>query len=298
MRGVLSGAMLSALSDCGLKDSFDAVYAYSSGAINSAYFISGGGWHSLSVYYDDLVGGEFLDFRRLLKGRPPVSLDFVFDTVMEKRNPLDYGKIISSPVELNLIASSLDKVKSHTFKGLSTKADIKSALKASACIPLIAGPPVIYRGERFVDGAVLLSHPFLAAKADGCTHVLVIRTRSDKSSAGRLTAGKRLMARRLEHLQPGMKDAVLSTINEYTHVSGQIRQQCLDGTGTPYVLDVGCPDSSHQVGRFTQDRALILQGMREAYGTMISALTGRREQILLSPASGMGPVVRHDLGTT
>src|SRR5580658_1496190 len=94
MRGVLSGAMLAALGDGGLTNSFDAVYAYSSGAINSAYFISGGGWQSLSVYYDDLVGDEFLSYRRLLKREPMVSLDFVFDVVMEERNPLDYQRLL------------------------------------------------------------------------------------------------------------------------------------------------------------------------------------------------------------
>jgi predicted patatin/cPLA2 family phospholipase len=285
MRGALSAAMMSALGDYGFTDSFDAIYAYSAGAINSAYFISGGGWHSLSVYYDELIGGEFIDYRRLLRGGPLVSLDFVLDVVMEQRQPLDYARIIASPVELNLVASSVDKIRPHTFKNFSGKADIQCALKASACIPLIAGPPVICRGERFVDGAVLLSHPFLAAKADGCTHILVIRTRSDKSAAGRMTIGKMLMAQRLERLQPGMKNAVLSTINSYADTAAEVKQQSLHGTGMPYVLDVACPEGSHRVGRFTQDRTVIYQGIRQAYGAMLEALTGRREQILLRPAS-------------
>jgi predicted patatin/cPLA2 family phospholipase len=285
MRGVLSGAMLAALDDCGFTDCFDAVYAYSSGAINSAYFLSGGGWHSLSVYYDDLISKQFVDYRRVLSGGPTVSLDFVLDVVMEERSPLDYERLMASPVQLHLIASSIDQVKPVTFSGLTTKEDIKTALKASACIPIAAGPPVMYRGERFVDGAVLLSHPFVAARTDGCTHVLVIRTRSDNSSAGRLTIDKRLVAQRLEHLQRGMRDAIFTTVSEYPRVAAEIRQHSRDETGMPYVLDVGCPAGTHRVGRLTRDPAIIYQGMRAAYGAMLEAVTGRRGRILLRPTS-------------
>jgi predicted patatin/cPLA2 family phospholipase len=285
MRGILSGAMLSALADSGMTNSFDAVYAYSAGAINSAYFVSDGGWQSLSVYYDDLIGSDFISYSRFVRGSPLVSLDFVLDVVMEERNPLGYQQLLASPIQLHLIASSIDQARPVTFHEFVAKQDVKTALKASACIPFVAGPPVVYRDERLVDGAVLLSHPFLAAKADGCTHILVIRTRSENSSAGRMTAGKRLMANRLEHMRPGMRDAVTSTVRNYDTVAADIRHRSSSGAGTPYVLDVGCPPGSHHVGRFTQDRAAIIQGMRAAYGTMLEVLTGHRQEILLRPAA-------------
>ena len=140
-------------------------------------------------HYDELLGSEFISYGRFARGGPLVSLDFVLDVVLEQRNPLDYQRVIDSQVELHLIASSIDQLKPVAFKKFTTKEEVKSALKASACIPLVAGPPAIRNGERFVDGVVLLSHPFAAAAADGCTHVLVIRTRSEDTSAGRITAG-------------------------------------------------------------------------------------------------------------
>jgi predicted patatin/cPLA2 family phospholipase len=285
MRGVLSGAMLSVLADRGLANSFDAVYAYSAGAINAAYFVSGGGWQSLSVYYDDLIGTDFISYRRLARGGPLVSLDFVLDVVMERRNPLDYQRLLASPVELHLIASSVDQIKPVTFKEFSAREDVKIALKASACIPFVAGPPVVYRGERLIDGTVLMPHPFTAAIADACTHVMVIRTRSQDSSAGRMTAGKRLMASRLDRMRPGMRDAVIAATGEYSTVAAEIRRRSSAGDGTPYVLDVGCPPGSHQVGRFTQDRAVVFQGMRAAYGAMMETLTGQHRTILLRPVA-------------
>ena len=147
MRGVLSAAMLAALVDYDLADCFDAVYAYSAAAVNAVYFASGGGWHSLSIYYDELIGSEFISYGRFARGGPLVSLDFVLDVVLEQRNPLDYQRVIDSQVELHLIASSIDQLKPVAFKKFTTKEEVRSALKASACIPLVAGPPAIRHGE-------------------------------------------------------------------------------------------------------------------------------------------------------
>jgi len=60
MGGVVSAAMLCALDDLGMTNTFDAVYAESSGAINGAYFLNGNCWHNLSIYYDDLVGVQHI----------------------------------------------------------------------------------------------------------------------------------------------------------------------------------------------------------------------------------------------
>jgi hypothetical protein len=81
-----------------------------------------------------------------------------------------------------------------------------------------------------------------------------------------------------------MKDAIFSTVNEYSRVAGEIKRMSLDGTGPPYVLDVGCPAGTHQVGRLTQDRGIIYQGIRAAYGAMLEAVTGKPGRILLRPA--------------
>src|SRR5690606_1755229 len=64
MRGVISGAMLTALEDLGLATSFDAIYGTSSGAMNGAYLYQGGLWRGLSVYWDHLNSRDFIDLRR------------------------------------------------------------------------------------------------------------------------------------------------------------------------------------------------------------------------------------------
>ncbi|HYT24934.1 MAG TPA: patatin-like phospholipase family protein, partial [Actinomycetota bacterium] len=73
MRGVVSGGMLNAVEDLGLAGAVDAVYGCSSGAVNAAYFLMGNSWYWLSIYYDDLPGRSFLDFRRAARGRPVLA---------------------------------------------------------------------------------------------------------------------------------------------------------------------------------------------------------------------------------
>src|ERR1022692_4922369 len=51
-------------------------------------------------------------------------------------------------------------------------------------------------------------------------------------------------------------------------------RRCRGILGPPYVPDVACPVGSHGVGRLTQDRALLYQGMRAAYGAVLAAVTG------------------------
>ena len=74
MRGIVSAAMMTALVDCELMQSFDAIYAFSAGALNSVYILSGLGWYALSVYYDPAVSRAFLDMRRVLRSRQRIIL--------------------------------------------------------------------------------------------------------------------------------------------------------------------------------------------------------------------------------
>jgi predicted acylesterase/phospholipase RssA len=58
-------------------------------------------------------------------------------------------------------------------------AELRLALRASAALPLLAGPPVEFAGRRFYDAGVSESVPYRTALAQGATHVLVLRSRRD-----------------------------------------------------------------------------------------------------------------------
>jgi len=62
---------------------------------------------------------------------------------------------------------------------VGTPAELRLALRASAALPLLAGPPVEFAGRRFYDAGLSESVPYRTALAQGATHVLVLRSRRD-----------------------------------------------------------------------------------------------------------------------
>jgi predicted acylesterase/phospholipase RssA len=56
-------------------------------------------------------------------------------------------------------------------------AEVRLALRASAGLPILAGPAVVLRGRRFFDGGLTEPIPFRTPIADGATHIVVLRSR-------------------------------------------------------------------------------------------------------------------------
>ena len=212
MKGVISAGMCGEMLRCGFADCFDAVYGSSAGAMNLTYYLANQP-EGIAAYEEDLVDGGFLDLRRLpalqrmgprkgKKGesmdkswdesvdedpgpdtvRPAMDVSYLVDGVMDHSptRPLNWDALINSRVPLKVVATSLDTltpvVLEGPWKGVE---DLKQCLKASAAVPIFAGPePVTWRGQRLVDAAVMEPVPVHAAIADGCTHFLVLCTRS------------------------------------------------------------------------------------------------------------------------
>jgi predicted patatin/cPLA2 family phospholipase len=283
MRGVLSAAMMTALKDRGLENAFDEVYAISAGAVNSAYLVAGYGWYGLSIYYDDLTGNDFFDPLRALRRQAPLSLDYVTDIVMENRKPLDFDAVLSAKTRLHIAASSVDAITPRDFTDFTDKRHLKAVIRASASLPLVGGPPVVIDGERFLDGGVLLPHPFLLARENGCSHVVVLSTRTSAAFRATPTSSQRFVAWRLEKLRAGLGDRYLETLKEYGPLRREIKAASDSRTGPPYVLDVACPDGSHRVSRLTRDPGTLFDGIRAGYSAMMEALDGHPHKAYLRP---------------
>jgi predicted patatin/cPLA2 family phospholipase len=161
--------MLSALEDLGFRDAFDVIYGSSAGSFNASYFLAGQAWHALPLYLDQVADGHVIQLRRVLRGAPVLCLDRVVDTLMGERVPLDWEAVLASPVRLCVIASSISELRPVLLAQFATPGELRLALQAGATIPFVAGPPVEFRGERLVDAAVIQSHPYESAVADGCT---------------------------------------------------------------------------------------------------------------------------------
>jgi predicted patatin/cPLA2 family phospholipase len=151
IRGVVSAAMLTALEDLGMVGAVDAIYAASSGAVNSAYFLTGDSWYPLSIYYDDLTTRQFLDIRRIPRGTM-LDLTYAFDVVIDQAKPLNYQQVIAAPAALHVAVTDVDDIRTVVASDFTCPADLREALIASAWLPIAVRGWTTWRGRRAIDG--------------------------------------------------------------------------------------------------------------------------------------------------
>ena len=176
MRGVISAGMALALAELGLVPAFDAVYGASAGAITGAWLLSRPegllGWAE-PAYVKTLI-------RRtaLLRGRPVADVRALIEDLYQTTFPMDFAAVLASPVEFHPLATDAATGQSTDLRPLiGNPADLRLALRASAALPLLAGPPVEFAGRRFYDAGVSESIPYRTALTQGATHLLVLRSR-------------------------------------------------------------------------------------------------------------------------
>ena len=186
MRGAITAGMAYALHELGLTRAFDAVYGASAGAINGAWLVSSRP-EGLHGWADPSFAQALISWKALLRGKPVVDVHTLVEEVYVNKFPLDFASVLASPVEYHPLAT--DAVTGRTADLRPLVADVpemRLALRASAALPFLAGPPVTLRGRRFYDAGVAESIPFRTPLEQGATHVLVLRS---KPSAGLMHDG-------------------------------------------------------------------------------------------------------------
>jgi predicted acylesterase/phospholipase RssA len=151
MRGIVTGAMLTALLSAGAGPPvFDAVYGASAGAINACYFLSGQP-EGLDIYTRHLAASDrFLSLRRYWRlqqrggGRewdeggegggqggggeetaPALDLEYLLNEIIGGAVPLDWGAVLTSPVPLKVVASSLDTLRPEVLSDFDSARDLR-----------------------------------------------------------------------------------------------------------------------------------------------------------------------------
>lgn len=282
VRGVVSAAMLCALEDLGFADSFDDIYACSAGAVNAAYFINRKTWFPLTIYFDDLSTGEFLNFRRILLHRAVMDLDYVFSDVLAKRKPLDYKKIINARQRFHVMVTDVDALKPLDVSEFTSVDDLRSAIVASTWLPVATKGTAIFRGGRAIDGGVLMHHPFRAAIADGCTHILSLSTRPIGPPRTRISLTDRFAARSLERMRPGLGRGFIDSVKEYVNKDRPyLARSRRNPEENPSVLDLAPLPGTPEVKRHELDRSLLLDGARSAYRAVHLAI--ERKDMIVAP---------------
>jgi predicted patatin/cPLA2 family phospholipase len=269
MRGAYAGGMVHALDDAGLSGCFDVVYGSSAGAYVGAGLLLRSGRGSAAIFFEDMACRDFIDPRRFPR-RPLVSLDHLLDDVLVRSKPLDWERLRESPVPLRVVATALDDLQPHVLEPASAP-EWKLALRATASIPLLAGPAVELHGQRWIDGSVGEPLPILRALADGATHVLALFTRA-ASELRRVDpgSGPARWARALDRLSPGLGQMAQET-RRHAPALAVLDDASHPSRGGAHLLAL-VPERDEGVRGLTTDVARVERAAHTGYAAVVSAL--------------------------
>ncbi|MFJ5881273.1 patatin family protein [Kitasatospora cineracea] len=283
MRGIISGGMALALHEAGLTGAFDAVYGASAGALTGAWLLSSDPGQ-LAGWADAEYARAMVRPANVLRGRPVVDLHHLVEHLYAHVARMDFDAILANPTTLHPLAT-------HTGTGAATDlhplltdpARLRLALRASAALPLLAGPPVALDGSRYYDAGLAESVPFRTALAQGATHVLVLRSRGPlaATAAGAAAAGpsrgSRMVARTVLRRYPApLRDSYLGRAERLLADEELLgRYDLAPAADGPAVLSVRPGPDAPKVGRLARDPALLraaLESGRAAMGELLARL--------------------------
>jgi predicted patatin/cPLA2 family phospholipase len=278
MRGTVSAGMALALHEHGAASAFDAVYGASAGAISGAWLLSGTP-ESLAGWTEPAYARAMIRLSNPWRGRPMVDVRSLVEHLYCHVTRMDFAAVLANPIEYHPLATDVLTGASTDLRPyLAGPVELRLALRASAALPLLAGPPVELGGRRFYDAGLAESVPYRTALSQGATHVLVLRSRPAPqvveaiagSPAARPSYRARLVAATVLRRYP---DALRTTFS--TRESRRTRDDALlaaydrsglrladhDGAvpveARPALLSVRPAPDAPYVGRLTRDGAIL-----------------------------------------
>jgi predicted patatin/cPLA2 family phospholipase len=295
MRGVVSAGMTAAIEQLGLTAAFDEVHGASAGAFNAAFLLSGQATYLTGLYPHGFGDPRFARIAPTVIGRPLFDLDYVVNDVWRNQRPLSTDRIIESEIELHCTATDVDTATLVDLVDLHTDEEIRTALRASARLPWLAGPPVHFRGHRLLDATLSEAIPVTAARRTA-TDILVLQTRPHGVPHRPLSkAVARLTDRYLEKLNPALVELRRTRTERYDRLSSELATQAAadavnagdhpDGasSGELRICVVRPPSGTPTIGQMENRQAKLAaagsRGLRAAW----MALQGEEPELLSIP---------------
>jgi predicted patatin/cPLA2 family phospholipase len=264
MRGAVSGGMALALDELGLSQAFDAAYGSSAGTLNAMWLVSGRVRDGISTWTDASLVGELISRRRGLARRGPVvDVRRLVEERYEQLSPGLFDAVLGGSTELHPIATDVETAEAVDLHAeIRDPASLRLCLRASAALPLLAGPPVALDGRRYIDAGLSAAIPFRAALADGATHVLVLRSRRAGESVtppGRVSGA--LTGRALRRVSPALESAFRTRVERERADEALLAHHDADPSLQPAILSLRQPADSPVPSRLERDMATIRAGL-------------------------------------
>ncbi|MCZ4499137.1 MAG: patatin [Marmoricola sp.] len=238
--------------------------------MNGAWLLTGEAQRWLPTWASpDVAAAGVTDPRRLLRGGSVVDPRVLVEHVYEHVTPMRFEDILANPITFHPIATDTVTGQAHDLAGLVTdRASLQSALRASICLPLLAGRPVSLGGRRWLDGGLAEPVPFRSALAGGATHLVVLRTRRhDQEPAAPSALERHLLAPYFRAFAPGVAELHATRHRAYPEDERYL------GDSSSTVLQVRPPAGAHDVSRLSKDLDAIARAVQIGRHAGLEALS-------------------------
>jgi predicted patatin/cPLA2 family phospholipase len=278
-RSAYSSGMVLAVEELGLTRCFDAVYGTSAGSLSGGCLIAGQAAVCCEGWSRPGLMERVTDVGRGLRGRPVIDVEYLITRAADDQDiPLDWQAIVESDIPLHPVATDVETGASVDLRStIVDKASLQMALRASACVPLLAGLPIEIDGRRFVDGAVSEPLPFHIALTDGSTHLLVLRTRRSDQEAIEATRIEKALVSRLGATRvPGLV-RVLGTHMGRRRADDELlalKTATPDDEG-PHLFEIRPPDGADTVNPLETDPERLERAIMVGRDAFMSAWESR-----------------------
>jgi predicted patatin/cPLA2 family phospholipase len=270
MRGAVSGGMALALDELGLRDSFDAAYGSSAGTLNAMWLVSGRVREGIPTWTDPKLVHELINPRRLLRRGPVVDITTLVEERYEQLAPGLFDDVLAARAELHPLATVVATAESvDLHDDITDERTLRLALRATACLPLLAGPPVQLNGRRLIDAGLSAAIPFRAALEQGATHMLILRSRRHGERVEPSTGlGASLTGRMLRRMSPALERSFKTRV-EREHAD----EDFLDAPSDSILVIHPAPDSPVP-SRLERDIDLVTAALEAGRQAAHAALAG------------------------
>ncbi|AHH18761.1 patatin-like phospholipase [Nocardia nova SH22a] len=265
-RGAYSHGMVMGLEELGILRCFDAVYGASAGALNGAWLLCGRAIRAERAWHADVVRRVISPLRGLRGGRV-VDTRYLVHTVYERVVPMDFAAILANPVTFHPIGTDITDGSAVDLRPHITDVpSLQRALRASTCMPVLAGRPVTLAGRPYVDAGLSESVPIRTARAQGATHIVVLRTKREDEQPSTPSAFERRVVSRV--LGPYGRPLAESWSARSAQFAADEHPTATD----PSILQIRPPLGAPKVGRVARDAALLLQALAVGRRATVDAL--------------------------
>ena len=277
MRGAVSGGMALGLDELGLAGAFDAAYGSSAGTLNAMWLVSGRVRDGIPTWTDPQLVGELISRRRGLARRGPVvDVEGLVEERYERLSPGLFDAVLAGRTELHPLATDVETAEAVDLHDtIRDPRSLRLALRASAALPLLAGPPIAIGGRRYIDAGLSAAIPFRAALAGGATHILVLRSRragETVTAPGRLSGA--LTGRALRRVSPALETAFRTRVAREGADEALLVHHDADPAMKPAILSIRPPADTPVPSRLERDLGVIRAGLEAGRAAAHAALGG------------------------